>query len=141
MATSQSIAERFWSKVEKTATCWLWRAARDRDGYGAFRIGHRTVRAHRWAYEQLVGPIPEGLEPDHLCRNHACVNPDHLEPVTHKENLRRGIRGVLTTHCPHGHAYAGANLYVDPGGHRECRTCRSEQVRRCRARKKERSEQ
>lgn len=89
--------------------------------YGVIWNGTGEVRAHVAAYELVVGPIPPGLEPDHLCRNKRCVHPGHLEPVTHAENTRRGLSH--RTHCPHGHPYSGDNLYVDPRGHRQCRTC------------------
>lgn len=91
--------ERFWEKVE-LGLCWEWTGALDSKGYGAFGIGSapagtaRIASAHRWAWEHLVGPIPAGLELDHLCSNRACVNPDHLEPVTHGENLRRARLAV-----------------------------------------------
>ena len=116
---------RFWTKVEKTDSCWLWRGALDRKGYGHFTIGHQTKSAHRYAYELLVGPIPEGLHIDHLCRVHNCVNPEHLEPVTTKENTRRGLRGVLLTHCPRGHAYDERNTGWGQRG-RYCRACHRE---------------
>lgn len=87
--------KRFWSKVEKTDTCWIWTGTRvsGRNGnrYGVFAVMEREspLMAHRWIYERLVGPIPSGLQLDHLCRNGLCVRPDHLEPVTQAENLRR----------------------------------------------------
>src|SRR5688500_4996363 len=81
----------FWAKVDKTSTCWLWTGARHPLGYGHVRYGNRTSAAHRVAWELINGPIPEGLTLDHLCRVPACVRPDHLEPVTHRENVRRGI--------------------------------------------------
>lgn len=76
--------------------CWDWGRARDGAGYGAIWYEGRVQGAHRWVYEQLVGPIAKGLDLDHLCRNPRCVNPDHLEPVTHAENIRRGKVAKLT---------------------------------------------
>lgn len=86
--------DRFWPKVDATSDCWLWTGHRDDDGYGKFTVvsGQSPMYAHRWSYEFLVGPIPAGLVLDHLCRNPPCTNPDHLEPVTNEENIRRGIR-------------------------------------------------
>jgi len=87
----KSPQERFWSKVAKTDTCWLWTAHRNVSGYGKFMIrvdgSHRASLAHRVAYELAVGPIPEGFHIDHTCHNPACVKPSHLRPVTNKENL------------------------------------------------------
>jgi hypothetical protein len=85
---------RFWAKVEKTDGCWFWRARIIATGYGSFSLDGRKVMAHRFAYELLVGPIPEDLELDHLCRVRHCVNPAHLEPVTHRENILRGMRAA-----------------------------------------------
>lgn len=87
---SRPLSERFWSKVEKTDSCWLWRGAAAGGGYGHLLVDGRFVQAHRYAYETLIGPIPEGLELDHLCRVRRCVRPEHLEPVTRGENIRRG---------------------------------------------------
>jgi hypothetical protein len=131
-------ATRFWPKVDKTDGCWLWTAATNEFGYGIFRIDGRNVRAHRWAYEDLVGPIPKGLVLDHLCRTPACVRPDHLEPVTQKVNSERGAPGgrvwrSLKTHCPAGHPYEGDNLYVYDGK-RFCKACRAEAWARWRSR-------
>lgn len=130
--------ERFWSRVNKTDTCWLWTGTGSRTGlgYGRFQpeLGNpRLVGSHRWAYEQLVGPIPPGLHLDHLCRTPSCVNPAHLEPVTNRENQLRGVgfpaRNAAKTHCPQGHPYAGPNLYIAANGGRICRTCLRERAR------------
>lgn len=122
MRPQSTAEERFWAKVEKTDTCWLWTAALFRNGYGQFRLPETHVLAHRFAYELERGPIPEGLHLDHLCRVKACVRADHLEPVTPGENVRRGLRGVLTTHCPQGHSYSEINTRVYRGK-RYCRAC------------------
>lgn len=104
--------------------CWLWVGAIQENGYGRFYIDGKMVQAHRYAYEQKHGLIPEGLELDHLCRVRLCVNPDHLEPVTRKENLSRGINANSEkSHCPKGHHYSGENLYTQPDGRRGCRAC------------------
>lgn len=115
--------ERFAEKVEQADECWEWRGARSDNGYGTFWNGQRTVLVHRWSYEHHVGPIPEGLTIDHLCRNRLCVNPAHLEPVTFTENIRRRQR--LITHCKSGHEFTPENTYVlHPKNGRQCRTCR-----------------
>jgi hypothetical protein len=97
------VLDRFWQKVDKSGDCWVWAASTSR-GYGTFRVGDRLVPAHRFSYQTEVGPIPDGLFLDHHCHNRACVNPAHLEPVTHKKNAERlkgpransssGVRGV-----------------------------------------------
>lgn len=122
--------------------CLQWIGAEDWDGYGRFYIGDsKEVRAHRWSYEYHVGPIPVGLVIDHLCRNKLCVNPNHLEAVTDRVNVLRGVGPsalhAKKTHCPAGHPYAGDNLYIhEPSNMRRCRTCQREQVRARRAKKK-----
>ena len=112
--------------------CWLWGGYIKPEGYGHFRDGVKTVRAHRWAYEFVHGAIPGGMQLDHLCRVRHCVNPNHLEPVTPVENTRRGETGeaarkrqLAKTHCPQNHPYHGDNLYIVPStGKRNCRECR-----------------
>jgi hypothetical protein len=123
-----TLQDRFWIKVEKTATCWLWTANHSGSGYGRFQIGRKQVQAHRLAYEWLIGPISPGLDLDHLCRVRRCVNPAHLEPVTRRVNLLRGetspAANVLKTHCPVGHEYSPENTIFTGKGHRLCRLCR-----------------
>lgn len=132
LRNSRPLWDRFWEKVDASGDCWEWTAATNQLGYGQIGAPRNRARlmAHRVAWELLVGPIPEGLELDHLCKNPGCVNPDHLDPVTHAENMRRG-EGFdnwqrRKTHCPRGHEYSRENTYVNPKGSRECRTCRKE---------------
>jgi hypothetical protein len=112
--------------------CMRWMGAVDQGGYGMISAGPRaddvrSLRAHRAVYEMLVGEIPEGLVLDHLCRVRDCVNPDHLDPVTQRENAARGVGGrhnLIKTHCPKGHEYTPQNVYLRPGfNNRNCRTC------------------
>jgi hypothetical protein len=116
---------RFWTKVEMTDGCWLWTDSLHELGYARFWVDRNTrVYAHRYAYELKVGPIPDGMSIDHLCRVRHCVNPDHLEPVSHAENLRRSPIQPTTvnaakTRCPYGHPYSG----TDKRGWRVCNRC------------------
>ena len=127
-----SESERFWAKVRIAGTpsgCWVWEGARSKKGYGNFWTdAKKSVRAHRWAWEQANGPIPDGLVIDHLCRHTSCVNPSHLEAVTPGENTLRGYgptaMNARKTECVRGHSLSGDNLYVDPDGNRNCRACR-----------------
>jgi hypothetical protein len=137
-------AERFWEKVNKhgpvpeyrpeLGPCWLWSTPINAGGYGIFYVDGRTVLAHRWACQYFAGPIPDGLDPDHLCRVRACVKfmadehgPAHLDLVTPLVNFLRGespaALAVRTNHCQRGHPFDEANTYWTPGGKRRCRTC------------------
>lgn len=136
----RSEEQRFFQKVQKTEGCWLWTAALSH-GYGRFMRDDRTAAgAHRWSYEYHVGPIPDGLVLDHLCRTPACVNPAHLEPVTQGVN---STRRPVPTHCPQGHPFDEANTYVNEKPHpysrrpnRLCRACGAERARAKRAARK-----
>lgn len=121
---------KFWAKVLPVDDgCWLWTGATLR-GYGTYMRAGGAYIAHRYAYEDRVGPIPTGLDLDHLCRCRTCVNPDHLEPVTRGENLRRGYaaRG-LKTHCAQGHPFDEVNTFQRSDGGRGCRACRNKASR------------
>ena len=130
---------RFWSKVNRIpGGCWEWTGtftARKRQrSYGQFWLDGRIVLAHRYAYETRVGPIPRGLDIDHLCRNPRCVRPSHLEPVTRSENNKRGLQGIPITHCQRGHAFTEANTYTQPkSGRRACHVCKKQRDRDRRA--------
>lgn len=123
--------EKFWSRVDRGSAddCWAWQGFIDQKGYGRYQpTGGRLAQAHRFAYESAVGPIPDGLVIDHLCRNRGCCNPAHLEPVTNRENILRGV-GLSAmhsrkTHCVHGHELTGANVLVKYRGGLPSRTCR-----------------
>jgi hypothetical protein len=134
---------RFWAKVEKTSTCWLWTAARIASGYGHFHVARngqrRALKAHRVAFELLKGPIPDGMCLDHLCRIRECVNPDHLEVVTGATNTLRGISSpainARKTHCHRGHEFTTENTYIEAGS-RRCRACRRLTQNRSNARRR-----
>lgn len=119
--------EAVWDKITVTGFCWLWGGTVSDSGYGYSALNRKSRIAHRHVYELLVGPIPEGLHLDHLCRVRHCVNPDHLEPVTPKENLMRGFTHARTnsekTHCAQGHEYSEANTYYDKT-QRSCKACK-----------------
>jgi hypothetical protein len=157
--TQARAAELFWSKVDKTDTCWLWNAAMGRGGYGSFHGLGRTQSAHRFAYRLQFGPIPAGLQVDHRCHNEdptceggedclhrRCVNPAHLEAVTGRQNTLRGNtpagRNARKTHCDHGHEFTPENTHhvrpsrSQPNGGRRCRICRRAAQARFRLRRR-----
>ena len=127
--------DRFWAKVDfngplwNGTPCWVWAASLDREGYGLFWFG-RNVLAHRFAYVAVKGPIPEELEVDHLCRNRACENPQHMEPVTRQVNVLRGISfsavNAVKTQCLRGHLFDERNTRIGTLGSRFCRECQRE---------------
>lgn len=139
---SAPAAERFWRFVERGAAdeCWNWVGGTSA-GYGRFWYDGDMGAAHRYSWELARGPIPAGLFIDHLCRNPRCVNPNHLEPVTHTENVKRGDAArprIAKPHCVHGHALEGRNLisrrHLDDGYvHRSCRTCAQGHMRKYQA--------
>ena len=138
MLFNDTTIQRFWAKVDKNGPngCWLWTGYTGSNGYGRFHFQSRRQSAHRFAYELVKGTIPEPLQIDHLCRNPPCVNPDHLEAVTGKVNILRGVApsalNARKTHCIHGHPFDKANTYIYPSGRhrRVCRICRAEMALR-----------
>lgn len=147
------VEERFWSKVDRSGgpqACWPWLGTLERSGYGQFFDPNhepRLAKAHRYAYELLVGPVPGGLDLDHACHtrdeqcnlksacpHRRCVNPAHLEPVSERENLLRSRNHMADqakrTHCVHGHELSGENLVMRSDGGRRCRTCKNAGARR-----------
>jgi hypothetical protein len=135
-------SERFWNRVEKTDECWIWRGPTSSvTGYGVFAVTGSSLGAHRAAYLDARGPIDLGLVLDHLCRNKRCVNPEHLEPVTPRENtLRSPI--VCPPACSKGHPFTPENtrMYMSGNGTRtrHCLTCGRERAKRSMAAKRRR---
>jgi hypothetical protein len=140
---ARPILERIAEKVALTDDgCVIWTGSLDIGGYGQIGVGSKRDRTntkrkvHRLLYELTVGPVPAGLDLDHLCRNRACCRPDHLEPVTRRENLARGTgligQQLARLTCAHGHPYTPENTYMDNGA-RVCRTCKAIRARLRRA--------
>ena len=137
---AEPLDQRILRLTDRSSDCWLWTGRLDNQGYGRITVKQRPMRAHRASYETFVGPVPTGLELDHVCRVRNCVNPDHLEPVTHRENVLRGASASgliagrrvggqqLGESCPAGHVLTEENTYLRRGilG---CLTCRREQNR------------
>ncbi len=119
--------DSIWENVIVTDGCWQWTGNVLANGYGLFSRQSHARSAHRWFYQLLVGPVPDGLVLDHLCRNRSCVNPAHLEPVTCKENVLRGIgpsaRNAAKTRCSRGHEYTLATTRIKADGDRDCKVC------------------
>lgn len=127
MQSKVALARLVGESAGSSHDCWPWAGYRNGAGYGVF--GYSGRLAHRVVYEHLVESVPEGLELDHLCRNRACVNPWHLEPVTHAVNVKRGSK-AQQTHCIHGHEFTPENTTVKANGCRSCRQCRSDRHKR-----------
>lgn len=129
MTRRRAVPDRFWPKVERTATCWLWTASLTPDGYGQFGIDNRSRLAHRVSWELANGPVPADLTLDHLCRVRHCVRPDHMEPVTRGENVLRGegisARNARKSVCLRGHPFT----HILRRGDRVCETCNLERNR------------
>lgn len=129
-----SYSERIFGRIDASGPCWEWLGFRNDRGYGVMTFQRVSRYVHRRVWELLVGPVPQGLELDHLCRNHACCNPDHLEPVTHAENVRRGASAAVAVDvlrrryespkkfCKRGHVLDDEAYVHD--GRRQCRACR-----------------
>lgn len=134
---AKPLKERLLNRIAISDTgCWLWVGYLDKYGYGSLGVPRciagkvKNVRAHRLSYELFKGPLLQGKYIDHLCKQRACINPDHLELVTPGENVMRSTKtfqaiNAAKTHCKNGHPLSGQNLYLMRLGHRSCRTCRS----------------
>lgn len=135
----RSTLKDVWSRfVASDEGCWPWHGPVGGSGYGTMRFERKKHQAHRLIYELLIGPIPDGLDIDHLCSNKLCVNPDHLEPVTRSVNIQRAIdreERPRKTACPQGHPFDESNTIVLAPSGRRCRLCRQSQQAKYRERK------
>ena len=130
----QQIVDSFFSKIKPVGDCWMWTGHTNSRGYGGFWNGESTIKAHRFSWVFLMGPIPKKLVIDHLCRKRSCVNPGHMEIVTNKENILRGVspsaKHARKTYCYRGHPLSGENLNLcllrNGTKKRECISCRRE---------------
>mgnify|MGYP001602375148 FL=1 len=143
------IPESFLAKINfngpiwHQSPCWLWTGEKNGGGYGYFYVSilpRRKTGAHRYLYGVLRGPFPSGMQSDHLCRNHSCVNPEHIEPVSRRTNILRGVGPTALharqTHCIYSHPLDEANTYITPQGVRQCRACNRRRNREYEARRK-----
>ncbi len=128
-----ALADRFWRKVDKSGSCWLWTASTNGNGYGQIWLDGKLRPAHRVSLLLAGRPVPTELHVDHLCRTPLCVNPAHLEAVTLAENTRRGlagyhvkVRAAQLTACKNGHEINATNTYTRKDGRRQCRACKNE---------------
>jgi len=124
--------DRFWMSVKKGGPeeCWIWKKSLDVGGYGVFWVGDKHMKAHRYSWQLVHGPVDPTLCLDHLCRVRSCVNPAHLEPVTNRINVLRGVSIVAkvasSDKCMKGHSLSDDNCRITPKGHRLCRICEKE---------------